>query len=225
MIIELRQDILVANQKMVSVVKERLAQEKVLMLNIIGSPGSGKTSLLEATLAGLTERFQVAIIEADVETKRDSERLERFGAPLYHINTGGMCHLESDIILSSLDQMDLASIDVVIIENVGNLICPADFDIGEHAKIAVSSVPEGDDKPSKYPVLFREAEAVVLNKVDLAPYTNFNTENFTTDLRRINGTVPLFELSATGGDGVQAWLDWLVHRIEASQAVDMTAST
>lgn len=217
MIIELRQDILKANQKMVAVVKQRLAEEKVFMLNIIGSPGSGKTSLLEATLAGLTQRFQVAVIEADVETKRDSERLERFGAPLYHINTGGMCHLESDIILASLEQMDLAKTDLVIIENVGNLICPADFDIGEHAKIAVSSVPEGDDKPSKYPVLFREAAAVVLNKIDLVPYTNFNVESFTGDMRRINGTVPLFELSATNGTGVQAWLDWLIDRVAAAR--------
>jgi hydrogenase nickel incorporation protein HypB len=186
------------------------------MVNIISSPGAGKTTLLEQTLGEIGSKFRTGVIEGDITTDRDARRLQRFNIPIVVINTEGGCHLDSHSISKVLDSFSLEDLDVIFVENVGNLICPSQFDLGETFKLAVVSTAEGDDKPGKYPMLFREARAVLLNKIDLIPYTNFNLASFKSDLRNINGRVPLFEISCTKGDGLKEWFDWVSGQINIS---------
>ena len=190
-------------------IRSLLRERKVLMVNLIGSPGSGKTSLLELTLAAFKDRCRCAVIEGDVATDRDAVRLQRFEIPICLINTEGACHLEPMSIRKSLDEFDLNAIDIIFVENVGNLVCPAEFDIGENAKVAVSSVVEGHDKPEKYPLLFNECGAVVLNKIDLQPFTDFDKDIFYTSVKRLNGNVPILETSCRKGEGLEGWYEWL----------------
>jgi hydrogenase nickel incorporation protein HypB len=187
------------------------------MVNIISSPGAGKTTLLERTCEALGEKFRIAVIEGDITTDRDAQRLKKYNIPIVVINTEGGCHLDSHSISKVLDSFDLDNLDVLFVENVGNLICPSQFDLGENCKIALVSTAEGDDKPGKYPMLFREAKAVLLNKMDLIPYTNFNIGFFRSDLKRINAQIPLFELSCTKGDGLLEWYTWIENRIITRQ--------
>jgi hydrogenase nickel incorporation protein HypB len=196
-------------------VRERLAAERVAMINIIGSPGAGKTTLLEKTLERLGGSFKLAVIEGDLATSRDAERLKRAGMPMVMINTDGGCYLQPLSIDKALDEFDLSSLDAILIENVGNLVCPAHFDLGEHVKVAVVSTTEGDDKPIKYPLLFREAGAAILNKMDLAQFTNFSLESFKRDLAGLHQDVPLFEVSCTNDHGMEAWYGWLEARIKS----------
>ncbi|RKX72776.1 MAG: hydrogenase accessory protein HypB [Spirochaetes bacterium] len=209
MIIELNQNIMDSNNSRADEVRKVLVEHNLVMINIISSPGSGKTSLLEKTLGKLGKVFSLGIIEGDVNTTRDARRLESFGLPITAVNTRGACHLNSTIILKALDELPLDNLDCIIIENVGNLVCPAEFDLGEHAKIAISSVPEGDDKPQKYPMLFREAKCLVLNKIDLLPYVPFDRKVFYKDIKNLNPKLPVIETSCTTGEGVDAWIKWI----------------
>jgi len=159
------------------------------------------------------KNFRIGIIEGDITTDRDAQRLKRFGIPIVVINTEGGCHLDSHSISKVLNHFDLDNLDVIFVENVGNLICPSQFDLGETFKLAVVSVTEGDDKPEKYPMVFREAKALVLNKIDLMPYTNFNNENFTSDLKKINDGIIRFDVSCTWGNGLEGWFDWISGQI------------
>lgn len=207
-------NILDRNQNKATEVRDLLLLKKVLMVNIISSPGAGKTTLLERTCEELTEKYSIGIIEGDVTTDRDAQRLKKYNIPIIVINTEGGCHLDSHSISKVLDSFDLDNLDILFVENVGNLICPTQFDLGEAFKLAVVSTAEGDDKPGKYPMLFREAKAVLLNKIDLIPYTNFNLENFKADLNRINAQVPLFGLSCTRGDGLKEWFKWIENQFK-----------
>ncbi len=209
MIIELNQNIMDSNDSRAEEIRGILAKNRVVMINIISSPGSGKTSLLEQTLEKLGAHFKLGIIEGDVNTNRDARRLERFGLPITAVNTRGACHLNSTIILKALGKLPLDNLDCIIIENVGNLVCPSEFDLGEHAKIAVSSVPEGDDKPQKYPMLFRQAKCLVLNKIDLLPYVPFDRQVFYRDIDNLNPKLPVIETSCTTGEGVDSWIEWI----------------
>jgi hydrogenase nickel incorporation protein HypB len=211
--IKIMKNILDRNQNKANEVRSLLMSKKVLMVNIISSPGAGKTTLLERTCEELTARFRIGVIEGDITTDRDAQRLKKFNIPIVVINTEGGCHLDSHSISKVLDSFNLDNLDVIFVENVGNLICPSQFDLGETFKLAIVSTAEGDDKPGKYPMLFREAKAVLLNKVDLIPYTNFNTDSFKQDLRNINGQVPLFEISCTGGEGLSHWYEWISEQI------------
>ena len=202
-------NILDRNQNKANEVRDNLRRLNVLMINIISSPGAGKTTLLERTCEEFSGRLRIGVIEGDVTTDRDAQRLKRFNIPIVVINTEGGCHLDSYSISKVLPEFDLENLDLLFIENVGNLICPTEFDLGEEFKLAVVSTAEGDDKPAKYPMLFREAEAVLLNKIDLIPYTNFNFENFKTDLRMINPRIPLFSVSCTTGEGLNDWFSWI----------------
>lgn len=190
-------------------IRALLRQHKVMMVNIIGSPGSGKTSMLEKTLATFKGEFRCAIIEGDVATDRDAIRLQKYEVPICLINTDGACHLEPMSILKSLEEFDLENTDIIFVENVGNLVCPAEFDIGEHAKIAVASVTEGHDKPEKYPLLFNECKAVVLNKMDLMEFTDFDKNVFYSSVKQLNGTVPVIETSCRAVTGLERWYDFL----------------
>ncbi len=214
--IKIMKNILDRNQNKANEVREILAAKKVVMVNIISSPGAGKTTLLEQTLANAGKNFRAGVIEGDITTDRDAQRLKKYNIPIVVINTEGGCHLDSHSISKVLGSFDLENLDVLFVENVGNLICPSQFDLGETFKLAVVSTTEGDDKPGKYPMLFREARAVLLNKTDLIPYTNFNKQNFITDLRKINGLVPLFEISCTKGDGLDKWYEWIKKQLDIS---------
>lgn len=211
--IKIMKNILDRNQQKAEEVRNLLSSKKVLMVNIISSPGAGKTTLLERTCEVLGPEFRIGVIEGDITTDRDAQRLKKYNIPIVVINTEGGCHLDSHSIYKVLDSFDLDRIEVLFVENVGNLICPSQFDLGENFKIAVVSTTEGDDKPGKYPMLFREAEAVVLNKTDLIPYTDFSLTDFKTDLKTINGRIPLFEVSCTKGEGLSEWFDWLTEKI------------
>lgn len=206
-------NILDRNQNKANEIRSLLALKKVVMVNIISSPGAGKTTLLERTCEELGPRFSLGVIEGDVTTDRDARRLQKYNIPIVVINTEGGCHLDSHSISKVIDSFDLDNIDILFVENVGNLICPSQFDLGETFKLAVVSTAEGDDKPAKYPMLFREAKAVLLNKIDLIPYTNFNIKSFRADLANINKGIPLFELSCTRGDGLKEWHKWISDQV------------
>ena len=211
--IKIMKNILDRNQNKANEVKNLLSLKKVLMVNIISSPGAGKTTLLERTCEAIGGKFRIGVIEGDITTDRDAQRLKKYNIPIVVINTEGGCHLDSHSISKVLGSFDLDRLDVLFVENVGNLICPSQFDLGETFKLAVVSTTEGDDKPGKYPMLFREAEAVLLNKTDLIPYTNFRFESFNSDLKKINSKIPLFEISCTRGDGLEEWFKWISDKI------------
>ena len=190
-------------------ISELLKSRNILLLNLISSPGSGKTTLLERTVEHFKDKYSIAVIEGDITTARDAERLKKYNIPLVVINTDGACHLNSMSIANALNQFDLDKLDIIFVENVGNLVCPSEFDIGEAAKVAILSTTEGDDKPEKYPLLFRESELMILNKMDLAPYTNFNKESFYSDLQKINKDLPVIEASCIKNEGLKGWFDWI----------------
>jgi hydrogenase nickel incorporation protein HypB len=185
------------------------------MVNIISSPGAGKTTLLERTCEELGSKIRIGVIEGDITTDRDAQRLKKYNIPIVVINTEGGCHLDSHSISKVLPAFNLDNLDLLFVENVGNLICPSEFDLGETFKLAVVSITEGDDKPAKYPRLFREARAVLLNKTDLIPYTNFSFDSFKKDLDKINPRIPLFEVSCTKGNGLKEWFEWISQQIKS----------
>jgi len=211
--IKIMKNILDRTQNKANEVRSLLASKKIVMVNIISSPGAGKTTLLERTCEKLGTKFKLGVIEGDITTDRDAQRLVKYNIPIVVINTEGGCHLDSNSISKVLDSFDLDNLDILFVENVGNLICPSQFDLGETFKLAIVSTTEGDDKPAKYPMLFRESRAVILNKIDLMAYTNFNFKSFRDDLTRINATVPLMEVSLTRGDGLDKWFEWITEQI------------
>ncbi len=207
--IKIMKNILDRNQNKADEVRELIRSKNILMVNIISSPGAGKTTFLERTCEALASRFKIGVIEGDVTTDRDARRLQKYDIPIVVINTEGGCHLDSHSISKVIDSFDLDNLDILFIENVGNLICPTGFDLGETFKLAILSTAEGDDKPAKYPLLFREAKAVVLNKMDLIPYTNFNYNSFMYDLSRIKPGITYFKVSCTKNTGLDEWFEWI----------------
>lgn len=206
--VKLARDILKANDLLAENLRGRLADQGIVSVNLVGSPGSGKTTLLERTLEHLGE-LRASVIEGDIATALDAERIEQKGVPVVQINTDGTCHLDANMILGALDELDLARTDLLFIENVGNLVCPAGWDLGEDLRAVVASVTEGDEKPRKYPRIFEKASACVLNKVDLLPYVVFDLERFRKDVSLLNPEAPVFLVSATDGTGVAEWTNWL----------------
>lgn len=209
-------NVLEANEKMAGVVRERV--KGILTLNLISSPGAGKTTLLEHTLTDLAGEFRMAVIEGDLQTDNDARRVAATGVQAVQIDTDGGCHLDSNLVLNAMDHLDLKGVDILFIENVGNLVCPTEFDLGEDAKVGILSVTEGDDKPEKYPLLFNLAKALVLNKMDLLPYVQFDVEKACTFARRLNKDLPIFPVSCTKGEGLQPWYDWLRAGVKAKKA-------
>jgi hydrogenase nickel incorporation protein HypB len=207
-------NILEANDRISGDLRRRFAEQGILVLNLISSPGSGKTSLLERTLTDLKGEFNMAVIEGDVLTDNDARRVAATGAQAVQINTDGACHLDGVMIGPALDALDLAELDLLVIENVGNLVCPVEFNLGEHFRLAVLSVTEGHDKPAKYPALFRESRALVINKIDLLPYIDCDVDRIRRDVLAINPDLEIFELSCRTGQGLDAWCDWLLGEID-----------
>jgi len=207
--IRLAKRVVSESDRLASQLVERFQKARVFVANLMSSPGSGKTSLLEETARRMAGELRMAVIEGDLATDRDAQRIRRAGIPSYQINTGGGCHLSAQQILDALERFDLADLDVLFIENVGNLVCPAEFDLGEHRRVVLASTPEGDDKPIKYPVAFYKADCVVLNKVDLLAATDFSREAFLGYVRGVNPKIPILELSCRTGEGVDGWLNWV----------------
>ena len=211
--IDLKQPILDKNDKLAAELRQRFAQNHVFVVDLLASPGSGKTSTILATIEALRDEFNIAVIEGDIASSVDAEKIKAQGIAAVQINTGGACHLESAMLKRAVDVLDLERLDLIIIENVGNLVCPTDFDLGENIKVMILSVPEGHDKPLKYPGVFQIAEAVILNKVDTMPFFDFDQEAFNESVRQLNPQAPIFPLAATKDQGVAAWAEWLAERI------------
>ena len=216
--IDVSKPILDRNERLAAENRALLDEHRVFVLDLMASPGAGKTSTILATIAALRNRYRIAVIEGDIASKVDAEKVKAHGIPAVQINTGGACHLESDMIKRALDALPLDELDLIIVENVGNLVCPTDFYLGENAKVMILSVPEGHDKPLKYPGIFQVSEAVILNKVDTMPYFDFDEAEFTGVVRSLNPTAPIFRIAATKGEGVDEWAEWLASRIDAMKA-------
>lgn len=210
-------DILGENDKIAAAVHERLVSQRVFVLNLLGSPGSGKTTLLEKTMAALKDEMKMAVIEGDLFTSKDADRIARHGVPVIQINTSGGCHLDAPMVEKALAALPTAGLDLLAIENVGNLVCPAEFALGEDAKAVVLSVTEGNDKPMKYPLIFKESALTILNKIDLVPYTDFDVAAAQEDIGTIHPGAMVLPLSARTGEGMAAWLDWLRTKVRTRQ--------
>ncbi len=200
------------NQILAEKLRARFHENNVLCLNLISSPGAGKTSLLERTLESMDHLTRVAVLTGDIQTENDADRLKRFGFPVRQITTGGTCHLDARMIEKGLEGWPLADLDILFIENVGNLVCPSSYDLGEDAKIVVLSTAEGEDKPLKYPSIFFKSELMILNKVDLLPYVKFDPEQARQNARRVHPEMEIIEVSCTTGVGFDRWLEWLNRR-------------
>jgi hydrogenase nickel incorporation protein HypB len=210
--IELQQKVLAKNDEIAAKNRAWLSGRGILAVNLMSSPGAGKTTLLEATMHGLAGRVPISVVEGDQETALDATRILAAGNSVVQINTGAGCHLDADMVSRALRCLEPASGSIVMIENVGNLVCPALFDLGEQARVVLASVTEGADKPLKYPHMFRQADLVLLNKTDLLPYVDFDVREYASGLRKVTPDALLLQLSATTGDGMQAWYDWLRRR-------------
>jgi len=194
--------------------REHFNLNGVVAINLMSSPGAGKTALLEATIKALGDEYQIAVIEGDLETENDAERIRSHGVTAIQITTGSACHLDAHMVHDAVHQLDLAALDIVFIENVGNLVCPASFDLGQHSNVVLLSVPEGDDKPAKYPVMFRCADMVMLSKSDLLPVLDdFSPQRAEENLRNLASSATLIRTSAKSGDGIDDWLNWLRNTI------------
>jgi hydrogenase nickel incorporation protein HypB len=203
------------NQLIAEKLRTRFRENNVLCVNLISSPGAGKTSLLERTLQSMDRSTRVAVLTGDIQTENDADRLKRFGFPVRQITTGGTCHLDARMIEKGLEGWSLADLDILFIENVGNLVCPSSYDLGEEAKIVVLSTAEGDDKPLKYPSIFFKSELMILNKVDLLPYVKFDLEQARRNARRVHPEMEIIKVSCTSGAGFDEWLAWLNRRLTA----------
>jgi hydrogenase nickel incorporation protein HypB len=204
--------ILSANDLIALENRKLLDEHGILAVNVMASPGAGKTSLILRTIEALRGRLRVGVIEGDVAGRVDADKVAATGTPVVQINTGGGCHLDAPQVQSALGQLPLDQIDLLFVENVGNLICPTDFALGEHINMMIANVPEGHDKPIKYPGIFTVVDALVLNKIDLLPYIDFDTKAFRTAVRALNADAPLFEVSCTTGEGIESWVQWLLAR-------------
>jgi len=214
--VKVKADILGANDRVADENRKLFDENGVFVINIMSSPGAGKTTLLERTLGALKDEMRIGVIEGDVATTADAERVEAMGVPVVQINTGSACHLDGAMIRDALDEFDLAGLDLLIVENVGNLVCPAEFRVGEDHKVMLLSTTEGDDKPLKYPLMFHESSVLIVNKTDLIPYTDFSMDKAVGDAKSINPKLDVFPVSCRTGDGLEAWYGWLRENVKRS---------
>jgi len=208
-VIAIEEDILAKNNRLASFNRALFKDKGIFVLNLVSSPGSGKTTLLERTLRDLSGKFRFSVIEGDQQTDNDARRIAATGVAVRQINTGAGCHLDAHQVMHGTEGFDLDNLDILMIENVGNLVCPASFDLGEHHKVAVLSVTEGEDKPLKYPQMFHNSTVMLLNKTDLLPHLDFDVEKCKGYARRVNPAIVIFEVSARSGEGMEAWYRWL----------------
>ena len=211
--------IMSANDRIASQNRARLDNARIYSMNLMASPGGGKTSLIELTIKNLAERLRLAVIDGDVATSIDADRAASAGAVAVQINTGGECHLDAVMLQSALRQVELDEIDLLIVENVGNLICPASFKLGTHKNVLISSIPEGDDKPYKYPGMYRGVDALVINKIDLLPYVPFDMDYFRRGVEVLNPGLITFPLSCSTQEGLDSWISWVLQQIQSNRII------
>jgi hydrogenase nickel incorporation protein HypB len=214
-LIEVREEILSDNIKQATEVRERLQKTKTMLLNLMSSPGSGKTSLILQTIEGLQGALRLGVIEADIESTVDAEKVSARGIPVIQLRTGGFCHLDATMVTRGIDAMAVDELDLVIIENVGNLVCPAEFDTGAHKNVMILSVPEGDDKPLKYPLMFSICDLLLVNKIDYLSLSDFNMEALRKRVLALNPRITILEVSCKTGAGIESWIDWLKKEVVA----------
>ena len=214
-LIDIRQAILSDNDNEADKIRAGLKEHKTFMLNLMASPGAGKTSLVMAIIKALSPRFKIGVIEGDIDSIVDAEKVSEQGVPVVQLRTGGACHLDAPMIAASLEKLNWKELDLVIIENIGNLVCPAEFDTGANVRVMMTSVPEGDDKVLKYPLMFSVCEALVINKIDYLPDPGFDIETLKKRVRNLNKAIEMFPLSCRSGEGVQVFTNWLAMQIEA----------
>jgi len=210
--------ILEANDRISDQLKQFFREKGILVINLMSSPGAGKTTLLEKTLSDLKKEFNMAVIEGDLQTSNDAERIAATGAQVIQINTEGGCHLDGSMVLEAANQMELDNVDILFVENVGNLVCPAEFSVGEDYKVTILSVVEGDDKPQKYPLIFAESQVMLLNKTDLLPYVDFNMEKASNFARSLKSEIEVYPISAKTGEGIEHWYDWLRKEVKGKKS-------
>lgn len=208
-------NVLDANDRIAAENRALFDKNRVFVINLMSSPGAGKTTLVEKTIEALKNKYRIGVIEGDIQDTYDADRIAQLGIPVVQINTGGACHIDGNMIRESLPSFDLSAIDLLICENVGNLVCPAEFKIGENTKIMILSAPEGADKPAKYPLMFQESSVMVINKIDLFPYVDFDAAKAKRDALAINKDLQIFEVSCKTGAGLEGWIKWLKDRINA----------
>ena len=208
-------NVLDANDRIAAQNRELFDKNKVYVINLMSSPGAGKTSLVERTILALRDKYRIGVIEGDIQDTYDADRIAKLNIPVVQINTGGACHIDGNMIREALPTFDLSKTDLLIVENVGNLVCPAEFKIGENVKIMLLSTPEGADKPAKYPLMFQESAALLINKIDLMPYVDFDLEKAKHDALSLHQDLKLFEVSCKAATGLDGWIAWLTQRIDA----------
>lgn len=213
--LDVKKDILDANDILAENLKSRFEKSRVFVMNLMSSPGAGKTSVILKIIDHLAKKHRIRVIEGDIASDVDARRVEAMNVDVVQINTRGACHLDANMILGATEKLGLDGSGLLIIENVGNLVCPAEFKLGEHVKVMILSVPEGDDKPLKYPLMFTESDALILNKIDLLPYTDFNMENLRQIVVAMNPRISIFPLSAKTGEGVGEFVAWLDEKIRS----------
>ncbi len=208
-------NILEANERIAEENRKLFQEQHVTVINLMSSPGAGKTSLLERTIDTLGDRIRIGVVEGDIESTQDAERISKKGVQAVQINTGGACHLDGNMVRDALPAFDLSKLDLLVVENVGNLVCPAEFNMGEDYKVMILSVAEGDDKPAKYPLMFHESSVLLINKIDLLPYVDCSVEKIKEVSLRIHPNLKIFEISCKTGEGIEQWCEWLLSQIQA----------
>lgn len=206
-------DILEANDRIARQNRELFDEKGVMVFNLMSSPGAGKTSLLEKTIEAVQGKIRLGVIEGDIQSSQDAERIARFGIPVVQINTGGACHLDGNMIRDTFEEFDFDELDLLVVENVGNLVCPAEFQVGEDFKAMILSVTEGEDKPAKYPLMFHESRVLLINKIDLVPYVDCDVEKIREEALKVNPHLTIFDISCKTGEGLDAWCEWLVETV------------
>ena len=212
-VITIERKVLEKNDAFAAQNRQTFAEARLFAINVVSSPGAGKTSLLEQTIERLRGQLRLSVVEGDVQTDLDAQRVARYGAPVVQIETNGGCHLEAKLVQDALARLDLTATDLLVIENVGNLVCPANYDLGEAMKVVLLSTTEGDDKPLKYPTIFHEADLCILNKIDLLPHVEFDAAKCRENALRVNHHLEWFEVSAKTGEGLAVWQEWLEKRL------------
>lgn len=212
-VIKVRQSVFEENNRIAMKNREFFNSSNLFVVNLMSAPGSGKTTLIERTIDSLKENFRIGVIEGDITSSIDAERLEKRGIPVIQLNTGGECHLDASMVSQAIENFNFDGLDLVIIENVGNLVCPAEFKVGEDIKVMILSAPEGEDKPKKYPLMFIESSALIINKIDLTPYIDTDINALIKNATEINPKLKIFKTSAKTGEGIKEWVDWLAQKI------------
>jgi hydrogenase nickel incorporation protein HypB len=216
--------LLKANDFVAEQIRKQVAEKQILLINITSSPGSGKTTLLQETARRLGDKLKMKVLVGDLETERDADRLREVGLDALQIVTGGICHLEAQMVWQAMERLDLSDTDVLIVENVGNLVCPAAFDLGEDYRVTLVAVTEGDDKPQKYPRMFLTSEVMVVSKSDLLPYLPFSVDAVVKDARAINSDIEVLEVSSLKGEGMEEWCNWLLAKAKEKKAASLAES-